>query len=216
MSHKSFRVLAALPLILLVAASGAGAQGLRGGIVMSQLTDVEGVEARRGLVLGASFGLLRFGMLSIAPEVLYIQKGAKRETPTAVSGIDDIRIDYFEIPILARFGGYITGTAIRPSVYAGGYYGFETKCSFGFEDGGDRSADCFFSGLQEFGIDGTLKDNDTGWVLGGAVEMLTRVGAVSLDARYSQSFGKITREGSVDEPRNRGVVIMLGWSPELR
>lgn len=215
MSHKHLRALAALPLLFL-AATSAEAQGLRAGIVMSNMSDIDGIEPRRGLVLGASFGLLRFGMLSIAPEVLYIQKGAKRETPTAVSGIEDIRIDYFEIPILARFGGYITGTAIRPSIYAGGYYGFETGCSFGFEDGGDRSEDCFFSGLQEIGIEGTLKNNDTGWVLGGGVEMLTSIGAISLDARYTMSFGKFTREGSVNEPKHRGVIIMLGWAPELR
>jgi len=216
MSHNYLRALAALPFLILLASSGAEAQGLRAGIAMSQLTNLDGFGARRGLVLGASFGFLRFGMVTVAPEVLYIQKGAKLKTPSTESGIEDIRIDYFEVPILARVGGYIRGTAVRPSVYAGGYYGFETGCSFGFEDGSDRSEDCFFGGLQEIGLDGTLKDNDTGWVLGGAVEMLTAVGTVSLDARFSQSFGKITREGSVDEPKNRSVIIMLGWSPEFR
>ena len=208
-------LLGALASVALWLPAAAEAQGLHAGITISDLSGVDGLEPRRGLVLGASLSFLRIGLVSITPEILYIQKGARRETPSAENGIEDVRLDYVEVPILARVGGFIRGTAIQPAVYAGGYFAFEIGCSVGFDDG-ERSSGCNFAALQELGVDGALDESDAGWIIGGAIEFyLPAIGGLSLDARYSSSFAPITREGSIDEPKHQTITIMLGWNPSL-
>ncbi len=194
----------------------AAAQGLRAGLAFNELTDLAGFESRQGFAFGASFSVLRFGAVAVTPELLYVQKGAKRSTASP-SGIDDIRIDWFEIPVLLRVGSFISGTPVRPSAYGGIYYAFESGCSFGFADGGDRSEGCTFVGLQEIGINGGISDNTAGWVVGGAVEyFVERIGLLSIDARYTASFSAITRRGSESRPKTRTFIIMAGWAPSFR
>lgn len=206
---------AALTAILLVPSLGYGtasAQGLQAGITRSTLTNVPGVEPRQGLAFGASLGFLDFGALSLAPGFYYVQKGARLETPTE-SGIEDLRVDWIEVPVMLEFGAYIRGTPLRPSIAAGPYFGFRTGCSFGFEEG-DRSEDCLFNGLREFGIDGVFDETDLGWTVSGGLALYTgQLGVVSVGARYAASLSDVTQRGSATGTRNRTWTFLLGWSP---
>jgi hypothetical protein len=193
------------------------AQGLRAGIAVSELVGPTGFESRTGLVLGAAFDFLRFGPVSISPEVLYAQLGGHLPVPVDQE-IDDIRIDYFQIPVLAKIGAPIPGLpSLEPSLYGGGYLSFQTKCSFGFADGSDRSRLCTLGGLQATGIDGVFRDTDWGWVVGGGVNVMTnRIGILSIEARYMGSLTSITVSGSQADAKNRAWMLLLGWSPDLR
>lgn len=213
-------VSAAMPaalVLLSLPGSAVHAQGLRAGVAVSELQGPTGFESRTGLVLGAAFNFLRFGPVSVVPEVLYVQLGGHLPVPVDQE-IDDIRIDYFQIPVLAKVGAPIPGLpSLEPSLHGGGYMSFQTKCSFGFADGSDRSRLCTLGGLQAAGIDGVFRDTDWGWVVGGGVDVVTnRIGIISLEARYFGSLTSITVSGSQDDVKNRAWMLMLGWSPDLR
>lgn len=206
--------------LLLASAAGVtkplAAQGLQAGLAWSELTGVEGLEVRRGLVFGASFTLFRIGPVYVGPEILYIQKGARVATP-GQSGVEDIRLDWFDIPLLFELGGYIAGTPIRPAVYAGPYYGLQSGCSFAFTDADDRSGDCLLTGLRDVGIDGVFADGHAGWIVGGSLELYTGDwGNIAIDARYTASFSDIMQTGSSTLPKTRSFVVMAGWLPTFR
>lgn len=207
---------AVVALGLCLASSPAAAQGLRAGLSFSNLSVPENLETRQGFVFGASFSFLNFGILSLNPEILYLQQGARRPTPSPEAGLEDVRIDWFQVPVLVRAGGYLRGTPIRPSVHAGPYFAFRTDCSFGGDEG-TRTDGCLFPAMQDFGIDGTFNDQIVGWAVGGGVDVLfSSFGTVILEARYMSSFTDIMVSGSVDKPKATSFVIMLGWAPGFR
>lgn len=216
---RRFRAAVLLLAMVLLGSVGtrpAEAQGLHAGLASSRLTDVPGLESRRGVVLGATFSFLEFGRLSLTPGLMYVQKGARLSVPTE-AGIEDLRIDWFEIPVLIEFGEYVFDSPVRPSVFVGPYFALRTGCSFGFADGSDRSEDCFFAGLQEIGIDGAIDENDFGWTAGAGLEYYTgRIGNISIEARYSASFSDIMRSGSVSEAGTRSWILTAGIRPTVR
>jgi hypothetical protein len=212
-SVPSFAALVAALVVSVVMPTAAHAQ-IRAGVSFSTLTGVDGFESRMGISAGVALSLLSLGPVSLTPELLYVQKGGKLSSPTAESGIEDIRLDYFVFPALIEFGNYIRGTPIRPRVYAGPYYAFQTNCSLGFESSGDRSGGCPFIGLQEAGIDADIDDSDWGFVVGGALAYFAgSIGSISIDARYTASLSTIARTGSDAEPKNRSIEFTAGWRP---
>lgn len=205
----------ALALLPFNVTANAAAQGLRAGIVSSELTGAGSFDSRTGLVLGAGFVVLSAGPVDFAPEFLYAQFGGSLPEPTG-QAIDDVRIDYFQIPLLVRVGSSIPGAEfLTPSLHGGIYYAFETKCSFGFADGGDRSTICTLEGNRETGVDGVYRDTDMGWAAGAGLAVSTRYGNFQLEARHARSLRSITVSGSVDDAKNRAWLIMLGWSPDI-
>lgn len=207
-------VLAAM--LLAAAASPVHAQ-LKAGVTFSSLSGTTGeFGTRQGFMGGIGLSFLRFGPVSLTPELLYVQKGGKLDTPTE-SGIEDIRLDYFVVPAMLEFGNYIRGTAIRPGIYGGMYYAFQTQCSIGFNTGEGRSNGCPISALQEMGIDADIEDSDWGWVLGGSLSYTTvSIGSISIDVRYTAGLADIARFNSNDEPKNRSFEITAGWRPDFR
>lgn len=205
-----------MALILCAVASPSAAQGVRAGLSFSNLSVPDNLETRQGFVFGASFSFLNFGILSLSPEILYVQRGARRPTPSEEAGLEDVRIDWFEIPLLVRAGGYLRGTPIRPSLHAGPYFAFRTSCSFG-GDAGSRTDGCLFPAMLDFGIDGSFNDQVLGWVVGAGVDVLVpSIGTLLLEARYSASFTDIMVNGSNDLPKSSSFIIMGGWAPGFR
>ena len=171
-----------LSVALFGATSDAFAQGvsggIKGGVNFSNLTfdfddgddDLE-FDSRTGLVGGAFVTLPLGDIFSVQPEFLYTQKGAKLNEDGFES---DVRVDYFEVPVLARFSSAPSGNSSF-QFFAGPYVAFKLKAEATSEfDGEDFDED----------LDEDVEDLDYGLIVGGGVE----AGAFVVDLRYSWGF----------------------------
>lgn len=120
------------------------------------------VKARTGFLVGTGVNFKVSDLFSIQPEFLYIQKGYKQ---SFLLGEGDFRLDYFEIPLLAKFSvgddnkrGYLNlGPQI--SIGLGGKYKSESallgntegKIKFGDEPINNVDA-IYFDNRIDFGI----------------------------------------------------------------
>jgi hypothetical protein len=167
-----------LSVALFGATSSAFAQGvsggIKGGVNFSNITfdseegDDPQFDSRTGLVAGAFVTFPMADTFSVQPEVLYSVKGAK----FTEEGIEStVRVDYVEIPVLARYSSAPSGNSSF-QVFAGPYVAFKTKAEATTEfDGEDFDED----------LDEDVEDLDFGVVVGGGVE----AGHFVVDLRYS-------------------------------
>ena len=82
-------------------------------------------ERRTGTTFGASLQLPLGSMITLQPEALFLNKGAKFKRLNE-DGTSNVRLDYFEIPVLLRYD--ISREFIGPHIYAGPSIGFNTGC----------------------------------------------------------------------------------------
>lgn len=170
------KLLSLICVIALVSAAGvttANAQsplnfGLRAGLNFANYNDLEDgdLDSRTGLVVG---GYLNFKIpmspVSIQPEALYSQKGAE-------DGGTTIKVDYLEVPVLAKFS-FAPGPA-TPHVYFGPYVGFVLNS----EVSGDG---------QSISIDNA--QTDFGGIVGGGLDI--NLGVTKLNAGLRYGFGLV-------------------------
>jgi len=143
--------------------------------------------------------------MSIQPELLYVQKGAKIDT-----GFDEVdskvHIDYIEIPVLlkASFGA---GSA-KPNLFVGPAIGIlmsaKVKTSVEGVDLGD---------LAEVDMKDELNSMDLGLVIGGGVD----IGKMLLEVRYEIGLSNLNKtpegyEGDMPKTSNGALLIMAGIS----
>lgn len=135
--------------------------GIRGGVNFANLNDTDAeLDSRTGLMAGVYFNFpITNSPVSIQPEVLYTQKGYK-------IGDDAIKLDYIEVPVLAKFD-FITDGAFTPNVYFGPSVGFNVSA----EDE---------AGLIQGDIEDSVNDTEFGVVVGGGVDF----GRLDLGVRY--------------------------------
>ncbi|MFH1352755.1 MAG: porin family protein [bacterium] len=137
--------------------------------------------------------------LSIQPELLYTQKGAKVEwTDTfkyedwmyqyteTYSGECDVELNYIEIPVLVKYS-ISPGGDIRPFVFGGPALGILMGAK---ADSEDIKSDC--------------KSTELSIVLGGGVDY----GIYSVDLRYSMGMTKVFNEG---DEKNSVISLMVGY-----
>lgn len=157
-----------LTLITIFSLSSANAQspvnfGLRAGLNFANFNDTENgdFDSRTGLMVG---GYLNFKVpmspISIQPEALYTQKGAE-------SGGTTVKLDYLEVPVLAKFS-FAPGPA-TPHVYFGPYVGFVLNSEV---SGGGASVD----------IDNA--QTDLGGVVGGGLDINLGLTKLNAGVRY--------------------------------
>jgi len=137
--------------------AGPMAAGLKVGLNVATLQgdDVEESKGRVGICLGGFSSVSLTKNFALQGEVLYTQKGSYDEEEFLGEILKTtIKIDYLEMPLLARFS-FPTG-GLTPSAYLGPAVAFEMGSSFEFELGGVT-------------VEGDLtdvKDVDMGLVLG--------------------------------------------------
>lgn len=140
--------------------------GLRAGLNFANFNDLDGEkpDSRTGFMVG---GYLNFKVpmspLSIQPEALYTQKGAE-------DGGATVKLDYLEIPVLAKFS-FAPGP-VTPHVYFGPYVGFVLNSEI---SGGGAS----------ISIDNA--QTDFGGVVGGGLDL--NLGVTKLNAGIRYGFG---------------------------
>jgi hypothetical protein len=135
--------------------------GIRGGVNFANLNDTDAnTDTRTGLMAGLYFNFpITNSPVSIQPEVLYTQKGYE-------IGDDPIKLDYIEVPVLAKFD-FITDGSITPNVYFGPAIGFNVSAK-------DEA------GLIQGDIENSVKDTEFSVVVGGGLDF----GRLDLGVRY--------------------------------
>lgn len=146
--RNSFALLAVLTLGLLLAPR-AEAQvdfGIRAGINVSNFSgDIDGTDAKIGLLAGPYVNYAFSPTLSVQPELLFSQKGAREE---AFGDTFSYNVTYLDIPVLIKYS-VPTGSNLRPSVYAGPQ--LSILLSESYSDGDISVEEDFFSGT-DFGL----------------------------------------------------------------
>ncbi|HEX8690826.1 MAG TPA: porin family protein [Longimicrobium sp.] len=196
--------------LVLGAASGAAAQGIsvgvKAGVNVATLggDDVEDADSRIGLV-GGAFLVYRFSdMLAIQPEVLYSQKGASFSD---TEGELTVKLDYVDVPVLLRLNVPVTGSSLRPSVFAGPVFSLRASCGAEAEfNGGSVEVDC--DELDEEGI--AVKDTDVGLAFGAGLDFPAGRATVTLDGRYTLGLSSIDDSDLDADVKNRAFAVMLG------
>lgn len=179
-------------LLLAVPAAGraqAPSFGLRGGLNMTDFGGKRIVDSdfRTGLTLGVFASVPLGAGLSVQPEVVYSQRGARSAAydyhdipadgdapPIGVYLGEKSRHDYLEVPVLLKLDPSPAGDLVRPVFFAGP--------SLGFLLGAREVHDTDY---EEY-----LNSTDFGVVFGAGVEF----GRLSFDARYDLGLTAIARD----------------------
>lgn len=184
----------ALAVALLVSAGTATAQtsfGVKAGVNLADLSisdanDTFKPENRTGLVAGVFVTVRGGGIFAFQPEVLVSMQGAKF-SDSGDSGT--AKIDYLQVPLLARIGPPQVGIVVGPSLG----YRIRAKLS-----GVGLTTDEDFSDQ--------VKRADLGLVTGVTAD----VGRLVLDGRYTWGLTNIEKEATADKTRNRVISLTLG------
>jgi hypothetical protein len=161
---------------------------------------------KAGLLAGAFLGIPITDVVSIEPQVLFSQKGAKVEGTGNNSDLEgSIRINYIEVPVLLKlwFPGY--NSQVTPFLFAGPAVGFKVSCK---AEGvilavtGDR--DC-----EEVEVI-SVKSTDFSGTVGGGIKFRAGNQLVILDARYTHGFTNINDSNDDRDIKNRAFAVTIG------
>ena len=209
---KGLTVMAALAMLLVVTTtpSMAGVKfGVKGGITLANIKAVpdtfEGYkwENKMGLAGGLSMELGLAKGFSLQPEVLYVQKGAKISVSEGeITGTVKFNVDYIEIPVLLKYNLISSGLTI-PSVYAGPYFGFNTRARLVFKVDGYPE--------EYLELKDEIKDTEFGLTFGLGLTQKLGIMKVTLDARYDLGLSNIAEEAEGPESiKTRTWLFMVG------
>ncbi len=143
---------------------------------------------RIGIVLGGSLNI-PFGLFSIQPEALYVQK---RVTQPGINGATPptLRVDYLEIPLLLRVGLPIPG--FNPFAVAGPMIDFELGCNL-------------VAGM----CPQSVKNQSYGFAVGGGFRMGLLL-PLQLEGRYTWGLRDVGDVASGLDQRTRTFMLMVG------
>jgi hypothetical protein len=151
-----------------------------------------GFDTQAGLLAGG-FVTWRVGpWLEVQPEVLYSAKGAKVEADGVAS---TLRLDYLEVPVLAKFPFGALGRRLYAA--AGPAVGVRLRA---------RSRAEFSGATEEVDVSDLVARTDFGIALGGGVE----VGPIAIDGRYTFGLSDLDTADDVTV-RNRVVSVSAGF-----
>lgn len=173
--------------------------GFKGSMNIATLydSDVE-TDSRIGLSAGIFTSLdIPNSPVSIQPELLYSQKGAK-ETGTFNGDEYTVttKLDYIELPVLAKFR-FVNTEPMTPHVYFGPYLGYNLNAKAEVEGNG---------GSIGGNIEDSINDIDFGMVVGAGLEIQQFL----LGVRYSPGFTEIGDESNNLDAKNSVISITAG------
>lgn len=180
--------------------------GLEVGLSMATFSveNIPGLDHKAGLAVGVSMAWRLDDLLSLQTGASWIRKGATGDIPGSITGFDetllvDLRLDYLQLPALARFHFPTAGT-LAPSLFAGPAVEFEVGCAVQTPP-------------QEIALGCGMHDR-TDWsvLLGGGLAYRGGGGgAVHLEGRYDIGLTEIYDISSLGV-HNRGFVLTTGVS----
>ncbi len=142
--------------------------GILAGIDLATLggSNVSNAGSRTGVSIGGFATFHVTNQFGIEPELLFTQRGAHES-----SDGDDItlKLDYIDIPVLARFDVPMTNSTLRPFFLAGPTFSFQVSCDAEESgEGGSISSSCDNLNNQTGG-GFSKKSFDTGATLGAGI-----------------------------------------------
>lgn len=183
--------------LLVATASPAQAQG--NGVIVGlnfanldyKEADVPESDRRTGLVGGVFVNMPLGSSVSIQPEFLYSQKGAKF---TDAGGEATVELDYLDIPVLAR----ITSGGRNGLVIVGGpSFGFKLRARSKIDANGTKEDEDIGDEIESF---------DFGIVVGAGIQG----GSFFLDGRYQWGRSNINKSKTEPEVRNKVISVLAG------
>lgn len=161
--------------------------GVKGGLNYATFNDTENVEYKPGFLIG---GYLNFKIpaspMSVQPEILYAQYGAKAEDADF-----EFDVNYIQVPVLLKFG--FETPAAQPNVYFGPYMGFNTKAEVENNDG-------------SINLEDSAKDTEFGVVVGAGVD----VSKLRLGLRYTAGLTNVADDDFNDSAKNGALALTVG------
>lgn len=196
--------LAAAIVVLLPAFAFAQQVGVKAGITSASLTPEEDespdVSRRQGLVAGVWVHQPVRGRLGLQVEGLFAEKGVRfNATALGIDGSADLRLRYFEIPVLARGDFGAPAAASRIFAVAGAAPAFKLSARAKARFQGEEDTQDVSDEVESF---------DLGLVGGLGVA----IGRATIEARYTHGLLKINTDDNGDEDRvkNRVLSVTLG------
>ena len=132
------------------------------------------------------------GVIGLRPELLYIQKGASRNTTPSTT----FKIEYLEVPVLLTFDAPLGGV-LGLEVYAGPQISFLSNCKADLQNGAS-GIPCATQGLP-------VRSTDWGLVFG--TELAIKVFVVGL--RYDMGLTQIVDDPNINL-KNQAFLITAG------
>jgi outer membrane scaffolding protein for murein synthesis (MipA/OmpV family) len=185
--------------INIVHAQGSISIGAKAGYTLTSFTgNSSGTITSNGMGLGGVFvNIHMLGFFAIQPELLVHQKGAVH---TENNIRDEIKINYFEVPVLFKLLIPIDAH-VYPHLFAGPSFSYALNSSFTSTD--------TQSGNQLSGNVGGISKTDIGGVVGAGLDYETDHMFLTLDGRYGASFNPLGNAANLSL-KNNNWTIMAG------
>lgn len=201
-------------LVLWLRVSPAAAEisfGLKGGLSLGTVKTqpkylIEGFpwKTKKGLIGGAFISLELLKGLSIQPEVLYVQKGA-RLVDTEYDFEARFNFEYLEVPVLLKVDLNLEGSAVVPSIFFGPFFSFNNKANVTLIE----------ASLEETeDIKADLEKSEYGLTFGMMLVQKWGPGKFLVDVRYDLGLTNILipESGWTDTMKTRTWLFMAGYS----
>ena len=182
-------------------------------------TSLDNPKTKTGFQFGAAFEISVSDLISIQPEFLYIQKGAKFElsdyyygyyyNPGDIEGEFRVKFNYLELPVLLKLKfGDVNNTS----------FFLTAGPSFGYLSNGKTEFEVTFQGDTETETEDIIFDDDDGLSrfevsasLGAGVGLPLGSGRLTLETRYLLGLSNLVDDDFDDSIKNRGLGITLGY-----
>jgi len=186
-------VAVAATVLLVDPASAQTTLGVRGGVSVASASldsDTFDESNRTGFVGGAFLDFGGSSLFGFQIGAQYAQKGTEFDAGAAV---DELALDYLEIPAVVKVG--LPLGSLKPSIFAGAALGFNSNCE---EAGGSVEVCDDFSDTEFSGVVGA--------------DLAIYLGGLSLwaDARYNVGLGDIADGDAFGDFSNRAFNLTAG------
>lgn len=174
-----------LSAVILISAPNAQAQlGVKAGLNSANFNDTDAsTDSRMGLMAGVTYDFaIPMSPITIQPGVFYAQKGAESSSEL---GDGKIKLDYVEIPVVAKFDFILDNPMLTPHVYFGPYMGFNIN------------AESEISG-EEGSLSGDIEDEVKGTDFGVVVGAGADITKFNVGLRYSAGLSDIAENDAFD------------------
>ncbi len=170
--------------------------GLKGGINISKISNVDETNYKAGVLAGIFLEVdIPNTSFAFQTELLSVQYGDKDSNSEEVR-----RLTYFQIPFLIKYGISLPDSDISPVVYFGPYAGFNYKAVVEAK-GGNVSGDGNIRSISD-----DIKDNDSGLLFGAELG----IKEFRFGLRYTTGFTEIFEAGMSDGEKNRALAFTIG------
>jgi hypothetical protein len=182
--------------------------GPKAGVSISTLrgADLNNIDSRASWLGGAFINAQITPVFTIQPEIIFTKRGAEF---TSNDVRRNIKVNYFEVPVLAKFRLPI-GDVVFPHIVVGPNFSFRTNVNYSSYDTNN--------GTVITTNDTDVKKSDVGAIVGAGLDIQTRNSGIffTIDGRYGFGFNNINRGDDTIEIKNAGWYFSAGIGFLLR